>query len=168
MIIQCNDVVLKTFPKNHPEIEKIIAEPAVSKFLTEKWLYPEPMPDSIIFGIESDGEIIGETALKSIRWYNRKAELSLFVKPAFQGRKIGPDVLVNMMKYAFHTLNFHRLEAEVIDYNDRSLKLVEKLNFTMEGRLRQAKYYDGKYYDILRYGILKTEFETFIGSPKIG
>jgi hypothetical protein len=25
--------------------------------------------------------------------------------------------------------------------------------------LRQAKYYDGKYFDILRYGILKPEFE---------
>jgi RimJ/RimL family protein N-acetyltransferase len=168
MILKCNDVVIRTFTKNHPEIEKIIEETTVSRFLTEKWLYPEPMPDTITFGIESNGEIIGEVALKSIRWYNRKAELSLFIKPDFQGRKIGPDVLVNVMKYAFHTLNFHRLEAEIIDYNDRSLKLVESLNFKMEGRLRQAKYYEGKYYDILRYGILKTEFETFIGNSKIG
>ena len=152
-------MVLKTLPQNHPEILKIIEDVAVSKFLNEKRLYPEPMPDSIIFGIEAVGEIIGETALKNIRWYNRKAELSLFIKPEFQGKKIGTEVLIKMMNYAFNTLNFYRLEAEVIDYNEISKKLVENLNFTLEGRLRQAKYHDGKYFDILRYGILKTEFE---------
>jgi RimJ/RimL family protein N-acetyltransferase len=152
-------MVLKTLPQNHPEILKIIEDVAVSKYLTEKWLYPEPMPDSIIFGIEAGGEIIGETALKNIRWYNRKAELSLFIKPEFQGKKIGTEVLIKMMNYAFNTLNFYRLEAEIIGYNEISRKLVEKLNFTLEGSLRQAKYYDGKYFDILRYGILKPEFE---------
>jgi len=159
MIILCKEMVLKTLPQNHPEILKIIEDVAVSKYLTEKWLYQEPMPDSIIFGIEAGGEIIGEVALKNIRWYNRKAELSLFLKPEFQGKKIGTEVLKRMMKYAFNTLNFYRLEAEIIDYNEISRRLVEKLNFTLEGRLRQAKYHDGKYFDILRYGILKPEFE---------
>ena len=159
MILHCENVVLKTLPENHPEIIKIAENVSVSKFLTEKWLYPEPMPDSIIFGIEAGGEIIGEVALKNIRWYNRKAELSLFIKPGFQGKKIGSEVLFKMMDYAFNTLNFYRLEAEIIDYNEISRKLVEKLNFMLEGRLRQAKYFEGKYYDILRYGILKPEFE---------
>jgi len=162
MIIHCKELVLKTLSHDHPEIAKIAEDAAVSKFLTEKWLYPEPMPDSIIFGIEAGNEIIGEAALKNIRWYNRKAELSLFLKPEFQGKKIGTEVLKRMMKYAFNTLNFYRLEAEVIDYNEVSRKLVEKLNFTLEGRLRQARYFDGKYYDILRYGILKHEFGKFL------
>ena len=162
MILHCKELVLKTLSYDHPEILKITEDVAVSKFLTEKWLYPEPMPDSIIFGIEAGNEIIGEVALKNIRWYNRKAELSLFLKPEFQGKKIGTEVLKRMMKYAFNTLNFYRLEAEVIDYNEVSRKLVEKLNFTLEGRLRQARYFDGKYYDILRYGILKHEFGKFL------
>jgi len=162
MILHCKELVLKTLSHDHPEILKITEDAAVSKFLTEKWLYPEPMPDSIIFGIEAGNEIIGEAALKNIRWYNRKAELSLFLKPEFQGKKIGTEVLKRMMKYAFNTLNFYRLEAEVIDYNEVSRKLVEKLNFTLEGRLRQAKYFEGKYYDILRYGILKPEFDRFV------
>ncbi len=162
MILQCKNVVLKTLPKHHPEITKITEDVAVSKFLTEKWLYPEPMPDSINFGIEAGIEIIGEVALKNIRWYNRKAELSLFIKPEFQGKKIGAEALLKTMKYAFFTLNFYRLEAEIIDYNEISRKLVEKLNFTLEGRLRQAKYFDGKYFDILRFGILKPEFEKFL------
>jgi RimJ/RimL family protein N-acetyltransferase len=162
MILHCKELVLKTLSHDHPEITKIAEDAAVSKFLTEKWLYPEPMPDSIIFGIESGNEIIGEVALKNIRWYNRKAELSLFLKLEFQGKKIGTEVLKRIMKYAFNTLNFYRLEAEVIDYNEISRKLVEKLSFTLEGRLRQARYFDGKYYDILRYGILKNEFGKFL------
>jgi RimJ/RimL family protein N-acetyltransferase len=35
---------------------------------------------------------------------------------------------------------------------------VEGFGFVLEGRLREAKYNNGKYYDILRYGLLKKEF----------
>ena len=118
------------------------------------------MPESMDFTIYDADEIIGQVSFKSIRWFNRKAELSLFIKPEYKGKKLGLKILEAMMEHAFGKLNFYRLEAEVIEYNERALKLVEMLGFTMEGRLRQAKYLDGKYYDILRFGILKHEFDV--------
>jgi RimJ/RimL family protein N-acetyltransferase len=118
------------------------------------------MAESIEFIIYDAEEPIGQVSFKSIRWFNRKAELSLFIKPEFQGRKYGMKILETMMEYAFGKLNFYRLEAEVIEYNKKAIKLVEMLGFTLEGRLRQAKYSEGKYFDILRYGILKHEFDV--------
>jgi RimJ/RimL family protein N-acetyltransferase len=52
-------------------------------------------------------------------------------------------------------LNFHRLEAEIVDYNEKSINLFESLGFKHEGTMREAKYYEGKYHDIFIYGLLK-------------
>jgi RimJ/RimL family protein N-acetyltransferase len=160
MNINLGNVTLKQSGEISNEILQIAHSPEIATFLTEKWMYPQPMPESIDFIINHDEEIIGQVSLKSIRWFNRKAVLSLFLKPENQGKKLGLMILEAMMEHAFGKLNFYRLEAEVIEYNERALKLVEMLGFTMEGRLRQAKYSDGKYYDILRFGILKHEFDV--------
>jgi RimJ/RimL family protein N-acetyltransferase len=160
MNINLGKITLKQSNEENIEILKIANSPVIASFLTEKWMYPKPMPESLDFTIYDDKEVIGQVSLKSIRWFNRKAELSLFLKPEHQGKKLGLKILEAMMEHAFGKLNFYRLEAEVIEYNERALKLVEMLGFTMEGRLRQAKYSDGKYHDILRFGILKHEFDV--------
>ncbi len=143
------------------EVVRIARSPEVAAYLTEKWTYPPGMPETMEFVIYDNEEIIGQVALKSIRWYNRKAELSLFIKPDFQGQGRGGKILEAMMEYAFGKLNLYRLEAEVLEYNEKALKMVEMLGFTPEGKLRQAKYHNGKYYDIFRYGILKHEFDVY-------
>ncbi|MCD4725796.1 MAG: GNAT family N-acetyltransferase, partial [Bacteroidales bacterium] len=63
-----------------------------------------------------------------------------------------------IIEYAFKRLNLYRLEAEVIDGNLASLKLVDKAGFTAEGRLRKAKFINGEYRDLLRFGLLRREF----------
>ncbi len=161
MNINFGNINLKQSDKVPDEILEIARSDELAPLLTEKWQYPKPMPDSIDFTIYDADEVIGQASFKSIRWFNRKAELSLFIKPGHQGRKLGQKILEAMIGYAFGKLNFYRLEAEVIEYNEKALKLVEKLGFTMEGRLRKAKYSGGKYCDILRYGILKHEFDAF-------
>jgi len=160
MNIDIGNIKLKQSDEVTDEILQIASSPEVAPFLTEKWMYAQPMPESIDFVIYDNEEVIGQASFKSIRWFNRKAELSLFLKPEFQGRKYGLKILEAMMEYAFGKLNFYRLEAEVIEYNEKAKKLVEMMGFTLEGRLRQAKYFEGKYYDISRYGILKHEFDS--------
>jgi RimJ/RimL family protein N-acetyltransferase len=160
MNIDIGNIKLKQSDEVMDEILEIAHSPDVAPFLAEKWMYPQPMPESMDFIIYEAGEVIGQVSFKSVRWFNRKAELSLFIKPEFQGRKLGMKILEAMMEYAFGRLNFYRLEAEVLEYNEKAIKLVEMLGFTMEGRLRQAKYSDGKYFDILRFGILKHEFDV--------
>jgi len=166
MIINTNFVQLKTSDESEESIRKITEIPEIAKNLTERWMYPAGMPDSIVFAIFYENQIAGSCALKTIRWFNRKAELSLFLDPAFQKKGIGFDALIALMKHAFFSMNFYRLEAEVIEYNQPALTLVRKLGFIEEGRLRQAKYFDGKYFDILRFGLLKIEFEDFLNKQK--
>lgn len=51
----------------------------------------------------------------------------------------------------------NRLTAEVYEYNEVSIKLLEKFGFKKEGRLKKAKFHNGRYYDIFIYGLLKNE-----------
>jgi len=159
MIISCKEVQIVMDKTGNSVAGKIALMPGIVPYLTEKWTYPDNMPDSMVFDLWKDEKLIGQAAFKSIRWFNRKAELSLFIHPEYQGKKIGSGIIEAMISHAFKHLNLHRLEAEVIDYNPAAIRLVEKLGFVNEGRLREARYFDGKYYDILRYGLLKSEYQ---------
>ncbi len=129
--------------------------------MSEVWRYPEETPTEIVFKIEREGKTIGELTMKNLRWFNRKAELGIIIFPQEQGKGYATDALRTVINYAFKDMNLHRLEAEVIEYNEASKKMIEKLGFKEEGRLREAKYSKGKYWDILRYGLLKDEYEKF-------
>jgi RimJ/RimL family protein N-acetyltransferase len=150
--------IVSTVPDD-PEIKKLAQDYSVLENLSETRLYPPNMPSSIVFCIEHDNVLIGEIGFRTIKWFNRKAEISLFITPEYQGKGFGKQALLMLMKIAFTKMNLYRLEAEVIDYNDRAKSLFEKLGFVLEGRLRDAKYNDGKYYDVLRYGILRHEYD---------
>ncbi|MBL1214437.1 MAG: GNAT family N-acetyltransferase [Ignavibacteriae bacterium] len=136
---------------------KMLADNAVIN-MTETKLYPPNLPTEILFEIKSEEKLIGEFQFKSIRWFNRKAELSIFIIKEYREKGFAKKTLKLAINFAFNRLNLHRLEAEVISFNDRAKKLIEELGFKEEGRLREAKYSSGKYYDIIRYGFLKSEF----------
>ncbi|MBC8249877.1 MAG: GNAT family N-acetyltransferase, partial [Anaerolineales bacterium] len=49
---------------------------------------------------------------------------------------------------------------EVHDFNPRAIRCYEKCGFRHEGRLREARFSDGRYHDELMMGILREEFEA--------
>jgi len=130
--------------------------------MSEVRLYPKNMPKEMAFRIEKDNELIGEIRFKIIKWFNRKAEISILIKEEFQNMGYGREALKAIIKHGFEKMNMHRLEAEVIAFNEVSIKLVEGLGFIREGVLREAKFSDGKYWDIYRYGLLREEYKTNI------
>ncbi len=158
MIIKTDNLVLKTVDQISDSLKaKMVLDNEITS-MTEVKLYPPNLPTEFTFEIINDENVIGELKLKSFRWFNRKAELSIFILKEFRNKGFGKEAISTIIKYAFEKLNLHRLEAEVIEYNEGSKKMVEGFGFILEGRLREAKYSNGKYYDILRYGLLKSEF----------
>ena len=58
-----------------------------------------------------------------------------------------------LIRYAFDTLNAHKIIAETID-NEKSTRLMEKLGMTLEGvQKSQAKDNSGNWRDLYLYGI---------------
>lgn len=130
------------------------------KYLSETVSYPETMPTRMCFRLDHKDQLAGYACFTNIRWYNRKAEVQVFLKKDVRGKRLGKQILDTLIRMAFDQFNLHRLEAEIISYNKAAVKLFENMGFKREGTLREAKYYGGRYHDILRYGLLKEEFEA--------
>lgn len=159
MILQEGKLKIVSTVSDDPDLKELSQDLSVLENLSETRLYPPNMPLSMVFRIEHEDKLIGEIGFRTIKWFNRKAEISILIAPEHQNEGYGKQALLMLMKFAFKKMNLYRLEAEVIDYNDKAKSLFEKVGFVLEGRLRDAKYNDGKYYDVLRYGILKHEYD---------
>ena len=158
MKISSEEIILQTTSSDDTELRRLLEDYHDIKYMSEKRLYPSAMPSEYVFRIEAGSNLIGEARLTNIKWLNRKSELSLALSPAYYRKGYGSMALNLLIRFAFDTMNFHRLEAEIVEENTASLTLFRKAGFIMEGRLREAKYINGKYQDILRYGLLREEY----------
>jgi UDP-4-amino-4,6-dideoxy-N-acetyl-beta-L-altrosamine N-acetyltransferase len=87
-------------------------------------------------------------------------------RSAFWGFYTAPDTLVgtgtklglSALDEAFNVLNLHKLNAEVISTNERSLHFHDKLGFYREGFFRDYHFNGEHYLDVVRLGILQSEW----------
>ncbi len=158
MWLESDKVLLRQVDGEDQELKRLQKQLPEWQNLSEKTLYPASMPLAMEFKIEHAGKVAGSAALTNIRWFNRKAEVRLWILPEFRGKGLAQTALSLLCDLAFNTLNFHRLEAEVYSFNTPALRLMSRAGFKEEGRLREAKFFNGQYYDIIRFGFLRQEY----------
>ncbi|MCM1991615.1 GNAT family N-acetyltransferase [Oceanirhabdus seepicola] len=102
---------------------------------------------------------IGITTLLNIDFYNRNAEFIIDIgEKEYWGKGYGKEAMVLMLQLAFLELNLNRVYLRVFSFNERAIKLYEKIGFLYEGRLREAIFRDGKWHDIVNMGMLQREY----------
>lgn len=77
----------------------------------------------------------------------------------YWNRGYGSDALRTLLRFAFEELNLHRVFLHVFDFNERAIRCYEKVGFRHEGRLRQARFTEGRYVDELVMAVLREEWE---------
>ena len=70
------------------------------------------------------------------------------------------EALKTVMNFGFDRLEINRIEAEVMQGNIISEKILDKLNFKNEGVLREWMFWNGKHYDMTMFSLLKSDFHT--------
>lgn len=76
--------------------------------------------------------------------------------PKGTGQRLGR----NALQYAFVQLGFHKLCAQVLAYNERSIRFHLSLDFKHEGILRD-QHFDGQiYHDVMCLGLLNSEWQA--------
>ena len=68
------------------------------------------------------------------------------------------EALNEIVNFGFTALEANRIEAEVMQGNLASERVLEKAGFKKEGILRQWMLWNGNYYDMTMYSLLKTDF----------
>jgi RimJ/RimL family protein N-acetyltransferase len=155
---------------NDPEIRQylLLYEP-MSKIKEEQWVESlQEKKNDFVFAIEArveDGWLhIGNAGLHNVDWKNRNGLFGIVLGSRDHwGQGYGPDACRAMLGWAFNTLNLHRVDLEVFDYNPRARRCYEKVGFKPEGTRRQAIYHDGRYHDTTHMGLLKDELKSASG-----
>lgn len=104
------------------------------------------------------GKMIGTAGFTKVDEENRVAEIGYVLNPTYWGRGIATEAAAAVIKFAFETLNMHRVEAKFMFGNDASLAVMKKLGMKFEGYQRDLLYVKGKYRTIGTASILKSEY----------
>jgi RimJ/RimL family protein N-acetyltransferase len=104
---------------------------------------------------------IGSIELRGLEAEARKGDIGMMIGDrAYWDRGYGTEALRTFCRWAFATLDLHRLELAVMAFNPRAQRAYEKVGFTVEGLRREDTYLAGRYHDSVEMGLLRREFEA--------
>ena len=115
----------------------------------------------IRWGISLKGEsnIIGTIGFNNfIR--NHRANIGFDIRAEFWNQGFISEALEAVMAFGFETLAINRIEAEVMQGNIASEKVLSKAGFKKEGILREWMYWNGQHYDMTMFSLLQSEFRS--------
>lgn len=101
--------------------------------------------------------IIGTCGFNYIDFNNAKAEVGYDLDKSFWGQGYAKEAISCLIKYAFTDLGLNRIEAKIEPQNLSSIKLIERLNFTYEGTLRQTEKSKNLFIDLRMYSRLASD-----------
>ena len=70
------------------------------------------------------------------------------------------EALSAILEFSLKKSNLNRIEAQVYVENHRSVKLLQKLGFAKEGRLRENFLISGKFEDAYIFSLIKNDYKT--------
>jgi len=159
------DMIMKNW--NRYETRRYLANVIpMSRSMEEEWIQQitqeQKLGKSYVFAIErlSDGELLGGCGLHNLSSTHKNAILGIVIyDPKNWNKGYGTETMRMLLNIGFNFLNLHRIELQVLEFNQRAIKVYEKVGFKTVGRRREAIFLEGKYVDSIIMDILKEEFD---------
>lgn len=85
-------------------------------------------------------------------------ELGFIIGEKYQSKGYGYEISKKVIQFGFEVLKLHKIIAETIEGNKKSMALIKKLGFIQEAILRKQNFDHGKWVDEYYYGILREEY----------
>jgi [ribosomal protein S5]-alanine N-acetyltransferase len=104
--------------------------------------------------LKADGSFVGEIGMNLKPERYRSGEVFYSLHPNLWGHGYAFEAVKSVVDHGFSTMNLHRIEAGVAVDNLRSIKLLEKLGMTLEGRHRKILPIRGDFSDNFHYAVL--------------
>ena len=109
--------------------------------------------------LHSDGRLIGNCGIRrkpDNDWY---AGIGYELAPDCWGQGFATEAARAMVKFGFRDLGLHRISSWCIADNTASARVLERLGFRQEGRLRRNEYFKRRWRDTLLYALLVDEWK---------
>ncbi len=98
----------------------------------------------------------GAIGLNNLLKQHRKAEIGFWLLPDFWGTGIMSEAIPLVCDYGFSHFGLHRIEAMVETKNINSKNIMEKMQFTHEGTMKDAEIKNAAFISLDLYAKLNT------------
>ncbi|EGA91333.1 acetyltransferase, GNAT family protein [Planococcus donghaensis MPA1U2] len=109
--------------------------------------------------LKEKDEFIGTIGLNNLNVKAKKAEVGYELHPDFWHQYYTQEANRAVLTYAFSELGLYRMGAVTFPENISSNRLLEKLGFTLEGRLRGYLHQRNQSHDAYVFSLLKPEWQ---------
>jgi len=110
------------------------------------------------FAVFVNGRLSGQVTVNSVvRGALDGGHVGYWVDERVAGRGVLPTALALVLDHCFGPVGLHRVEADVQPNNPASLRVVAKLGFIEEGRLRRYLFIDEDWRDHVAFSLLRDD-----------
>lgn len=96
----------------------------------------------------------GTAGFEEFSFLDGKAEIGFSLLSSHQGAGYMREALVEILRFGFTNMHLNRIFATVVPENTPSVKLLQKLGFAPEGRMKQSVFFNGEYHDQQIFALL--------------
>ncbi|MDI3096294.1 GNAT family protein [Streptomyces sp. AN-3] len=153
-----------------PEVRRFTGSPGheLTPELLRSWYDSRSaQPDRLDLAVTdpADGEVLGEVVLHAWVPEERSCTFRTLIGARGRGRGIGTEATRLIVGYAFEELGLHRVQLDAYAFNDRALRVYEKVGFVREGVRREVERRDGVWVDEVLMAVLDHEWAAHRGHP---
>ena len=146
-----------------PEVTKYMyTDPKLTKESQLKWYKNISKSDKVKYWvIEFQNYKIGVVNLYNIDRHNKRCFWAYYIADnSYRGKGIGRNLECNIYDYVFYILKFNKLCCEVLEENDKVVKIHQKFGSKIEGVFRHHIFKNNKFQNIVRMAILREEWDS--------
>lgn len=112
-----------------------------------------------------EGAVVGSCGLICRSTEDACFEVGYCLARRVWGRGYATEVVGVLVGFGFEKLGAHRIFGQVVYENPASRRVLEKLGFRQEGRLRRSTRKFGRWRDVLIYAVLEDEWSSEAAQP---
>lgn len=128
-----------------------------AKNFLEKFSNQDPVT---FFGIEYEGEYVGNISLVPQQdVYRKSAEIGYFIGEPYWNKGIVTTAVNLISEYGFNQLGVIRIHTGIFEYNQASIRVLEKCGYIRDGIFRKSIFKEGKIWDEIRYSKINPDYE---------
>jgi ribosomal-protein-alanine N-acetyltransferase len=102
--------------------------------------------------------LIGMCGVYAWDTQSRHVDIGYHVLPTEWGKGYATEAARAMVHYCFHSLDVHRIQADITEGNIASERVLLKCGFTVEGVWRESCWEHERFVNIKQFGLLRREY----------
>jgi len=151
--------------RGNPETMKYIPRP-LAKNLEDAVAHIKQINDKIDENLDINWAVTvkgNDTCIGLMGFYRTqpehyRTELGYMIAPEHWGKGYATEAINTLLDYAFHTLQFHSIEAVIDARHTASERVLQKSGFVKEAHFKENFYYNHEFTDTVIYGLLQRNF----------